>query len=164
MSYAQVFPSLGLAFPPYICVQCISVDSAAQRSLGAAVRRARKEAGLTQDQLGELADLEQAKISKYENGQHEPPLSAILRIDDALQQPRGYVLRLAQLIYEPDTGEQVIASDARLEPEHSRALLSLYKLAVDSRRSDEVEAVDTVSRELASAGSRQRRRRGQTAS
>lgn len=132
------------------------MQPAEKRSLGRAIRRARKEADLTQEQLADLADIDQAKVSRYENGVNEPPLGAILRIDDACKQPRGYVLRIAALINEPDTGEEAIASDARLEPEHSRALLTLYKLAVTSRRPDEAEAVDTVSRELADAGKRTR--------
>jgi transcriptional regulator with XRE-family HTH domain len=135
------------------------VQPAEKRSLGRAIRRAREEASLTQTELADKAGIDQAKVSRYENGINEPPLGAILRIDDACKQPRGYVLRLAALINEPDTGEQAIASDARLEPEHSRALISLYNLAVRSRRPDDAEAVDTVSRELADAGKRTRRHR-----
>lgn len=158
MFVRQPFGNLGLAFALDICVQCIFVDPAEQRSLGRAIRRAREDAGLTQVQLGDQANLDQAKLSKYENGHHEPPLSALLRIDEACKQPRGYVLRLAQLIHEPGTGEQAIASDARLQPDHRGALVTLYRLAVDSRRDDD-EVIERVSKGLDEKGTRRPRRR-----
>lgn len=49
------------------------------RILGENIRKARKKAGLTQSELGELCgwDNSQARIGHYENGRREPSLADI---------------------------------------------------------------------------------------
>lgn len=58
--------------------------------LGAAIADARRQAGLTQDELAQRAGKQQADISRIENGRNEPTLQTlanfarILRIDPVL--------------------------------------------------------------------------------
>ena len=41
-------------------------------TFGAALKKAREEAGLTQDELGKLLNVSFSSINRYENGRHEP--------------------------------------------------------------------------------------------
>lgn len=52
--------------------------------LGHALRQARKERNLTQQQLGELAGVQKAQISKIENSVKNARLETILKVFDAL--------------------------------------------------------------------------------
>jgi transcriptional regulator with XRE-family HTH domain len=53
-------------------------------AFGKVLRRLRKEAGLTQEQLGLEADLRRTYISILELGQQQPSLTTILKIAKAL--------------------------------------------------------------------------------
>lgn len=48
--------------------------------IGTAVRRARKDAGLTQQQLGELAGLSDRTIREIETGSGSPGLRSVLTV------------------------------------------------------------------------------------
>lgn len=52
---------------------------------GEKIRELRKERGLNQDQLAELASLNRVTIAKYESGRVEPGAQALSRIADALE-------------------------------------------------------------------------------
>ena len=52
---------------------------------GGKIRDLRKERGLNQDQLAELANLNRVTIAKYESGRVEPGAQALARIADALE-------------------------------------------------------------------------------
>ena len=52
---------------------------------GEKIRELRKERGLNQDQLAELASLNRVTIAKYESGRVEPGAYALSRIADALE-------------------------------------------------------------------------------
>jgi len=52
---------------------------------GEKIRDLRKERGLNQDQLAELASLNRVTIAKYESGRVEPGAHALARIADALE-------------------------------------------------------------------------------
>ena len=52
---------------------------------GEKIRALRKERGLNQDQLAELANLNRVTIAKYESGRVEPGAQSIARIADALE-------------------------------------------------------------------------------
>ena len=53
-------------------------------SLGSRIKTARKQKGLTQEQLAEHADLSTTHISNIENGKAIPSLQAIVNIANAL--------------------------------------------------------------------------------
>lgn len=52
--------------------------------IGDAIRRKRKERGISQQELAELASLNYVTISKYESGKVEPGAKALARIATAL--------------------------------------------------------------------------------
>jgi len=53
-------------------------------TVGRRVRDARRTAGLTQVELGDRADLDQAVISRLERGKHQPRVDTLKRIAAAL--------------------------------------------------------------------------------
>jgi transcriptional regulator with XRE-family HTH domain len=75
-------------------------------TVGRRLRQARERAGLPQDRLGVLAGLEEssssARISRYESGVHEPPLSFAEALAKVLGVPAAYFYcadeRLAEII------------------------------------------------------------------
>ncbi|MHB1277074.1 MAG: helix-turn-helix domain-containing protein [Bacteroidia bacterium] len=52
--------------------------------LGYAIKRARKERNLTQEQLGELVGVQKAQISKIENSTKSARLETIMKVFEAL--------------------------------------------------------------------------------
>ena len=53
-------------------------------SLGQAIKQARQERNLTQEQLGDLVGVQKAQISKIENSVKNARLETILKVFDAL--------------------------------------------------------------------------------
>lgn len=53
-------------------------------AFGDRLRAARREAGLTQEQLAERAGIDRAAVSEIERGQRDARLSTLLRIESAL--------------------------------------------------------------------------------
>jgi len=66
-------------------------------SLGARIKQLRKERGWSQRDLSGRANVSQTRLSKYENGTHQAPLGALIRIARALALPVDALL--------PDTGD-----------------------------------------------------------
>lgn len=66
-------------------------------AFGLAVRRARTNAGLSQERLAEMADVERAYMSALERGKRNPTLLTQLKIASALGVP------LSSLIAETET-------------------------------------------------------------
>ncbi|NMF98206.2 helix-turn-helix domain-containing protein [Aromatoleum toluolicum] len=58
------------------------------------LRRARRRAGLTQEQLGLEADLRRTYVSLLELGQQQPSLTTILKLATALQHQPGELVDL----------------------------------------------------------------------
>lgn len=54
------------------------------RGVGAAIRAARKEAGLTQKQLAELVELGERTVREIERGAEGPSIGAVLRTANAV--------------------------------------------------------------------------------
>jgi transcriptional regulator with XRE-family HTH domain len=59
---------------------------------GATVRRLRNDRGLSQDALGDAADLSQRYVSELERGENSPTLTVILKLCDALDVPPAELL------------------------------------------------------------------------
>lgn len=53
-------------------------------TVGENIKRIRKEKGLTQKELGELCNINEANIRKYESGRQNPKIETIDKIADAL--------------------------------------------------------------------------------
>lgn len=54
-------------------------------SFGKAIRKLRKERGLTQEQLGFEADIQRIYVSKLELGQQQPSLTTIFKLANGLK-------------------------------------------------------------------------------
>jgi transcriptional regulator with XRE-family HTH domain len=65
---------------------------AAQEQFGRALRRARLAAGLTQEQVGDLCNMDLTAISRLERGQRNPRLDTIVRLAHALKVPPSTLL------------------------------------------------------------------------
>ena len=55
------------------------------QDVGTNIRDIRKQRGLNQDQLAEMASLNRVTVAKYESGKVEPGAKALARIADALE-------------------------------------------------------------------------------
>lgn len=66
----------------------------AGRAFGAVIRKYRTEIGISQEELGLLAQIERSHIGKIERGQHLPNLALILRLASALKTSPGGLLDL----------------------------------------------------------------------
>jgi transcriptional regulator with XRE-family HTH domain len=64
----------------------------AQAQFGTTVRRLRKAAGLTQEQLGARADMDLSAVSRLERGHRNPRLDTLVRIAKALDVPPATLL------------------------------------------------------------------------
>lgn len=75
---------------------------------GGKIRDLRKERGLNQDQLAELANLNRVTIAKYESGRVEPGAQALARIADALEVSTDVLLGRSEEIIVPVERPQTI--------------------------------------------------------
>lgn len=66
--------------------------SSVLRDLGRSIRQRRRQAGLTQEQLAEAADLHENYVSRLETGEQEPGLFVLLRLCRALSITPGELL------------------------------------------------------------------------
>ncbi|HEX5718071.1 MAG TPA: helix-turn-helix transcriptional regulator [Thermoanaerobaculia bacterium] len=83
-------------------------------SLGARIKELRKDRGWSQRELSARANVSQTRLSKYENGTHQFPLGALIRVARALALPVDALL--------PDTG------DMPRDPEDVQLLARLRSL------------------------------------
>lgn len=81
---------------------------------GEQIRNLRKERGLNQDQLAELASLNRVTIAKYESGRVEPGAHALSRIADALEVSTDVLLGRSE--------ETPAKDDGRPKTEESRII------------------------------------------
>jgi DNA-binding XRE family transcriptional regulator len=83
--------------PEYVLIP-VAVYSAVDVAVafGKVLRQLRKEAGLTQEQLGFEAGLLRTYISILELGQQQPSLSTILKLASALNRPAQEIVDLVE--------------------------------------------------------------------
>ena len=67
-----------------------------EKAIGANIRGLRERAGLTATEIAKRAELSKSTVSKIETGQISPPISTLMRIAQALNEP------LAEFFVEPD--------------------------------------------------------------
>jgi transcriptional regulator with XRE-family HTH domain len=65
-------------------------------AFGKVLRKLRKEAGLTQEQLGFEANLQRIHISLFELGTNQPTLNSILKLGKALKIPAKDIVGLVE--------------------------------------------------------------------
>ncbi|WP_219911773.1 helix-turn-helix transcriptional regulator [Nonomuraea fuscirosea] len=68
-----------------------------RRQFGSRLRELREGHGLTQEQLGELADVDRKTINRIENGMYSPHLDKVFQIADALRVPARELFEWADL-------------------------------------------------------------------
>ncbi len=74
----------------------MSAKLAHRVALGAAVRAARKQLGLTMEQLAERADLHWTYVGGIERGERNPSYDALVRLATALDTPLSQLLAAAE--------------------------------------------------------------------
>ena len=100
---------------------------------GERIRALRKDRGLNQDQLAELANLNRVTIAKYESGRVEPGAQALARIADALEVSTDVLLGRSDVVYPakkfPVTVEAQIVSGGmdKLPKEQREQILNVFK-------------------------------------
>ena len=100
---------------------------------GGKIRELRKERGLNQDQLAELASLNRVTVAKYESGRVEPGAQALSRIADALEVSTDVLLGRAEMPAEsvktPHTVESQFISEVvdRLPPAEREKAMNMFK-------------------------------------
>ncbi|MFL6533883.1 helix-turn-helix domain-containing protein [Pseudomonas sp. H2_D02] len=97
-------------------------------SLGPAIRRYRKVAGLTQAELGEKTGFDPKTISRFETGAYTPSVEALFLFADALDVPlkaffadmgdedeqRAYLFNIIHKATPKDLGKLIVAVDQAL--------------------------------------------------
>ncbi|PKO44192.1 MAG: XRE family transcriptional regulator [Betaproteobacteria bacterium HGW-Betaproteobacteria-22] len=99
----------------------MSKNASKTNLFGRRLREARQQFGIPQDKLGVMIGLDEscssARMSRYENGIHEPPFKTIEKIASALKLPTAYFFceddRLAKIInryqFSSEQNRQLIA-------------------------------------------------------
>lgn len=96
--------------------------SQGQSVFGARMRQARQRVGLPQDKLGVLIGIDEhsasARMSRYENGVHEPPIATARLLAAALKVP------LAYLYCDDDLLSEVLLASHQLSAQDKQAVLA----------------------------------------
>ena len=74
-------------------------------AFGNVLRQLRKEAGLTQEQLGFEAELERNYISMLELGQRQPTLTTLFKLAAPLKTPPSKIVMLLEKLVVPPRGD-----------------------------------------------------------
>lgn len=96
-------------------------------AVAAALRKARTSAGVSLDALGELIGESAANISRWERAERDVKIEYVVRIEAALDLPRGYIWRQAGLCEPCDDVLTAIANDSSLSGPARRALADVYE-------------------------------------
>jgi transcriptional regulator with XRE-family HTH domain len=106
-------------------------------AIAEALRTARDDAGLTQQELGDRVGLGQPAIQKWESGRRKiTDLNRLAELEAAMGHSRGYVLRLAGYVEDAQTARQAIEHDPLLTPDHRRIVLNTYDGAAEESAAD----------------------------
>ena len=97
--------------------------------LAAAIRQAYRGVH-TQTGLAAVLGVAQNTVSRWSTGEVEPSLSDIVRLEQACEVPRGFVLRSAGYVLDHETVEDAIAADPRLDAPRRELILATYRVAV----------------------------------
>lgn len=88
-------------------------EPTAARAFGAVIRDFRTELGVSQEELGNRAQIERSHMGKIERGQHLPNLALIFKLASALSTtPGGLIDRTAARLSEDNQAEAQPKFDA----------------------------------------------------
>lgn len=97
-------------------------------TIGDAIRIA-LEGRLKQRELADALGIDQGTVSRWVTGKATPTVEDVVRIEDACNRPRGFVLRAAGYISDGTTVLDAIEADHRLDDDARRILSGAYKAA-----------------------------------
>jgi transcriptional regulator with XRE-family HTH domain len=109
-------------------------------ALGAIIRARRSAAGLSLRDLADRTSISNAYLSQIERGLHEPSLSVLRAVADALGLPLALLLERAGVLEQSDgspaapSTESAIMVDPELSEAQRFALLSVYRSFVPPGR------------------------------
>ena len=102
-----------------------TISSEGRSIFGVRMRQARQMVGLPQDRLGVLIGIDQhsasARMSRYENGIHEPSIATAQKMADALEVPLPF------FYCESDLVADIVMASSELTDEDKRAVLATIK-------------------------------------
>lgn len=118
----------------------MATDEAARlrAQIGAAITETRKRAGISQGALGDRVGVAQTTISRWERGAAEGTLTLddLVRVEDALELPRGWLLVAGGYVPDVVTADEAINVDPNIvDPIDRHGMLMLYS-AVRTRSAD----------------------------
>lgn len=93
-----------------------------------AIRTAVTNSGLTQEAVANALGEKQQTISGWMN-RREPKLDDLVRLEEVLEKPAGYLLRMAGYVDEVVDTFQCITADPHLTEPHRELLLASYDAA-----------------------------------
>lgn len=120
--------------------------------MGAKVRAARNEAGLSQGQLADLTYTHINTIGKIENGKVEPTITTLMLIASSLQKPITYFLPMpaeyrAAEDELPQWIRECVIHLRRIQSEHyQKSTLAMIKLNAELEEKEDVERTRESSR------------------
>jgi len=92
---------------------------------GKRLKEARTRAGLSQEKLGVMADIDEmsssARMNQYERGKHEPDFSTVERIAKALNVPESYFYS------KDDDAAWLLVEFHRMTPANRQALIKVAR-------------------------------------
>lgn len=91
------------------------------------LRLARQAAGMSLEALGERIGESAGNLSRWEKAQREVRIEYVVRYEDGLGLPRGYIFRQAGLCPPADTVAAAIANDGQLSAKARDVLLDVYE-------------------------------------
>lgn len=98
----------------------------ATRRTAEAVKRALSDRGMTPSEAARRLGYSQPALSNWVNGKSRPANEDLLRLEDELGYPHGYILKLAGFVAEVHTLEDFLASDTRLDDAGRLTVLGTY--------------------------------------
>ncbi|MBA2516661.1 MAG: helix-turn-helix transcriptional regulator [Solirubrobacterales bacterium] len=116
------------------------VNETVWNSLGALIRAQRSAAGLSLRDLAERTSISNAYLSQIERGLHEPSLTVLRAVADALKLPLSALLERAGVLESASRDSPAASTESAimLDPELSEpqriALLSVYRSFVPPHR------------------------------
>lgn len=112
--------------------------------IGARVKLARKIAGWSQQQLGDVAGITFQQIQKYERGQNRISASRLVEIAKALNKPISYFYGDENTVAGMD--EALLAPLKNLSPQDAAKLLAALDKAETKQRKSLMQLIDSLSK------------------
>jgi transcriptional regulator with XRE-family HTH domain len=105
-------------------------DPALARAVGEVIKRLRGDGWSTRD-IATRFDVADSTITRWENGDRTPRLDQLPQLDALCDEPKGYVLRLADLVTDDFDVEGALASDPSLDADGRGMVVRLYRMLRD---------------------------------